>query len=126
MTVEADLITRLDAVSMVTDLVGSRVYASQAPQNVTRPFVVFHKLGADRRSAFVSDTGAVRYLFQFDCYAETYDVSISVANALRFALQRYSGNSVHHVFVGSEKTMYNDEGELYRSMIEFIVWYKES
>lgn len=126
MTVEADILTRLNAFTDLTDLVGQRVYASQAPQNVTKPFIVFHKIGASRENAFSADTGDVRYMFQFDCYGTTYESAVGVVNALRQALQRYESGNLHHVFVGNEKSMYNDEGELYRQMIEFIVWYKES
>lgn len=126
MTVESEILTRLDAYSALTALVGTRVYASQAPQNVTKPFIVFHKIAASRESAFSADTGDVRYMFQFDCYGTTYESTTAVTNALRGALQRYESGNLHHVFVGNEKSMYNDEGELYRQMIEFIVWYKES
>jgi hypothetical protein len=126
MTVESEILTRLNAYSPLTTLAGQRVYASQAPQNVSAPFVVFHKIGASRESAFSADTGDVRYMFQFDCYGTTYESAVGVVNALRAALQRYENGNIHHVFVGSEKSMYNDEGELYRQMIEFTVWYKET
>lgn len=82
---------RLQAVSAVTSLVSTRIYPDLAPQNTTYPFLVYRLTGnvpTDTKEG-VSKLDVVQVTIEI--YANTYTSKADIAEAVRTALDRYSG-----------------------------------
>lgn len=122
---------RLAAVTGVTDLVGTRIYGGQAPQNPTAPYVVYQEISQHRPSAMGADVGKVRARVQVDSRAVTYKGAKQLANAVQVALQRYSGTSasieVSAVFLDDDsgEDSYEEEVEMYRVRQTYLIWHGE-
>lgn len=124
--------TRLQAVAAVTSLVSARVYPRIAPQNPTKPYVTFQKIGGEAPAPAMGASAGLRsQLVQFDAWAETYLGGHAVMEAVRGALERYSGThggvELHHIFVEREPTDdFEDEAtpNLHHASMDFRVWYR--
>jgi len=97
MATASDVIyTRLSAVSAVTDIVGSgdnaRIWPISRREGAANPSITYQRISAPKESAMgTADTGLTHPLFQVDCFADTYREVDDLAEAVRGALQRYSG-----------------------------------
>jgi hypothetical protein len=67
-------------------LIGARCYRSGAPEGADFPYVVINRISTDRPFVQSGSSGLVKVREQIDCYAETYPVVQSVADAVRGAL----------------------------------------
>ena len=77
----------------LTALVGTKIYPVSAPQTTAFPFVVYSIGGGnvtDQKdgSSPIDDNG-----LEIDCYAKSYRDAHGVANAIRTALDDYSGTA---------------------------------
>lgn len=82
---------RLQAVSAVTTLVSTRIHPDYAPQDATYPFLIYKIIGnlpSDTKEG-VSRLDTVQV--SIETYASTYDSANTIAEAVRTALDRYSG-----------------------------------
>lgn len=129
MTIEAVLFTRLSTFAGLTALVGTRIYPSVAPQNVTAPFVTYRRISAVRRSGFGQDIGIVSARFQLDAIALTYSSMRAVVEQIVLALQRWRSDltnpAVIETFIENEYEIYEDEPDLYHGAVDVIVHYRE-
>lgn len=66
---------------------------------------------------------------QFDCYGSTYAAALAVANALKAATAGYKGSmgsvNVQASFIDDHRDDYDDVLELYRMIVDAIIWYEE-
>lgn len=129
MSLQTELYARLNGYSDLTDLVGTRIHPVRLPQNVALPAVSFQIISALRPSAFVSDTGDVRYRVQIDCWASALPGEANGADAVaaqvKAALKRWSGGNIGVIFLDSEQDGFEDRPEIYRVIMDFIIWFKE-
>lgn len=130
MSIYTEINGRLGGYTGLTALVSTRIYAVRLPQNVTLPAVSFQVISAPRFSNFGADTGDVRYRIQVDCWTSAPHGASggpdAVAAQVRAALQRYNGGSIQDVFIEDERDGgFDDEADLFRSILEFTVWFKE-
>ena len=126
--------SRLEAVAGVTALVGSgssaRIYPMLLPQNPTYPAVRYQQVDGVRESAMGADIGVVSATVQIDSYAETYAGARALAEAVRAALQRFSGTvasvQIDDVFVASgPNDFYEEQVKARRVQYDFQVWHRE-
>jgi hypothetical protein len=129
MSLESELYARLSGYGGLSALVGTRIYPVRLPQNVALPAVTFQKVTAIRPSNFGVDTGDVRYRIQIDCWASAMPGETAGANKVaaqvRAALKRYRGGNIQDCFLENEQDFYDDSAELYRVILDFVVWFKE-
>ena len=124
------IFARLQAVTGVTDLVGTRVFPLLLPQDPTYPAVIYQQITGSRESAMGSDVGLVEATVQIDSYATTYAGARVLAEAVRVALQRFRGTVasvvISDVFVlEGPLDLYEDAVKKYRVQQDFLVWHRE-
>ena len=126
MTAEADIYTLLN--TGVTAL-GGRIYPLKLPQNVAYPAVVYQRLSATRHHAFGRDATAVEPVIQVDVYGHQsagYAAFLTTADAVRAALQRYSGGDILDTYIEAERDDYEENTELFRKSFDIRPWYRET
>ena len=77
------MVAKLKGMEAVSDLVGTRVYPTKAPQGVALPYVVYQLIS---RVPVNHSTGATQTNFQriqVSCWAEDYDGALALAAAVR-------------------------------------------
>ena len=66
----------------VTDIIGQRMYTDALPQGATSPAVVLSTVSESYDHALDGLGGIVQTRMQFECYASTRLVSLSIADAI--------------------------------------------
>lgn len=89
-TIEGALYYRLSNTSGVTDLVGTRIYPNEAPQNDPLPRVIYTVESQDRGHAMSGADGIPSCLFWIDCEG-SYGQTVSVSEAVRAAMDGFKG-----------------------------------
>lgn len=69
---------------------GIRLYPTEAPQNVSTPYAVFSPIYATPENELDAGAGADTYALQVDCYSKDYDQAVSVAAAIRSAIEPHA------------------------------------
>lgn len=129
MSLETELYARLAAHAGVSALVNTRIWPETMQQNTTLPALCYQRISSVRSSSFGIDTGDLRARVQIDCWSDQKPGESGSADAVamqvRVALQRWSGGNIHAVFVDNEQHLYDDTAQLYRVILDFIIWFKE-
>ena len=108
---------------------GSRIYPLKLPQNVAYPAVVYQRISTVRHPAFKRDATAVEPVIQVDVYGHEsagYGAFWDVADAVRVALQRYSGGTILDTFIDTERDDYEENTELFRKSFDIRPWHRET
>lgn len=131
-TIEEALFAHLTANAGVTALVSTRVYPVQMPQNPTLPAIVYNRISGERVQHMQGSSGLASPRIQFDCFAKTYAVAKAVAEALRLAIEGFSGTmggvngpDVNSCLLQSDSDGYEDDLEVYWVSVDYIVWHTE-
>ncbi len=129
MSFESEIFTRLSGHAGLSNLIGARIYPVRMPQDVAMPAISYGIVSASRPSNFGVDTGDVRYRLQIDCWSSSLPGETGGANKVaaqvKAALKRYSGGDIQDCFLENEQSLYDDDSDLYRVIMDFIVWFKE-
>ncbi len=127
--VEEAIYSRLSTHAGVSALVGSRIYPSLMPQNVTLPALTYIKVAGPRVSAMSIDTGVARPRFQVSCWSQTYSQAKALAAQVRAALQRWRGTEsgvvIQASFMENEIDLYDNETELHHVALDFEISHEE-
>ncbi len=91
MGIESGIIARLNAVSAITDLVGSRIYADIKPDGESYPAIVYQLISTTPYSKLIADTGLFQSRVQFTLLADSKVSTIQLTAAMKTALQRFKG-----------------------------------
>jgi len=75
----------------VTDLVGTRIYFGNLPQDPTFPAVVLHLILRDTERHLTNASGLARSVVQVDCHAETHDAAEDLSEQVRLVTEFYRG-----------------------------------
>lgn len=130
MSIQSQLYDRLkDSNGTLYPLVGLRIYPTLRPQDAAFPCVTWQFITVQRDSAMGSDSGITRARVQVDCWSETADESVSVANAVRSRLQRWrdsaAGVPVLDCFILDETHEYDEAAECFRVLLQIELIYDE-
>lgn len=138
MTIDGAVLGRLKAVAAVTNIVGAgssaRIYAAKLPQKPRLEAITFTQISAERAHAFGSDPGVVRARFQLDAWANTWEKSRDLADAIRGngagnAFSRFRGTQdstvVDDILLDNELPTFEDEAGSYRTTQDYLIWYQE-
>lgn len=88
--IDAALYARLTAAPAVAAIVGTNVYASRAPQNITPPWVRWQRISRTTSRDLQRIEGLVETRVQFDCVHTDYTLGSTLADAVRAALQNWT------------------------------------
>jgi len=130
-TIEQGLHAHLIADGGVSALVAARIYPLRAPQNPTVPYVTYSRINTDREHHMSGASGLAHPHFQIDVFASSFSSMSAVANAIRSALDVYSGDmgspsiDVSSVLVVDERDFYEDDTNLYHDAIDVSIWHTE-
>lgn len=128
MTIESDLRVRLVSQTALTNLVGTRIYPLQLPQNGQYPAIAYWRVSAPRVRSMGNGSKTIRARYQFDVYAESYKSAKTVVAALIAAIDWYSGTKtvvIEHIEVLDDPDIFDDGDELYHIPVDALVVYKE-
>lgn len=81
---EKGLVSRLGSVA------GGRIYP-RTPQNATRPFIRYTRIGTRRVLSLTGPVGTAEASLQVDCMDDTYAGAKALADAVRALLHGYRG-----------------------------------
>ena len=71
------------AKTAITDLVSQRIYTDILPQSATLPAITMSKISTTHDHALSDFAGLAHCRLQFECFADTRQVSNSIAEAIR-------------------------------------------
>lgn len=132
---EADLTAILLANSGLTALVQTgtapaRVYWTQAPQGVAKPYITMLRVSGRRDTPMDGPSGFVTSRVQVDCYGSTYASVKAVAAAVEAVLSGKSVTQGSTVFQGffldAERDGFEDADtpdKLFRTSLDFIIFH---
>lgn len=129
-TIEAGMVTYLEATSGVTSLVSKRIYPMKMPQNATLPALVYQRIAGPREVTHSGRAGLARAVFSFSCWAQTYSAAKTLAAAVVAAFDGYSGamgtSTDTDATVINELDLEDDEVNLFRTVVDVALWYQEA
>ena len=122
MSVEETIQARLTAQISATT---TRIYRNHSAQDAALPYVVWHRITAQRESAMGSDPGNVHATFQFSSFGASPALAKACSDAVRVALQRYRATPIEDIFVIDETELYERDTNKYGHAIDLLVHYRE-
>ncbi len=100
------LYERLKDYTDVTDIIGQNVYPQFAPQELDPPFVTFTLRSTDRTYNTKKQDGVPRSTFDVNCWSEDFDELVTLADAVRTAVDGYrvddETHKIRRVFIDDE------------------------
>ena len=131
-TVTEAIKTVLDNAADVQALVGNgdspetyRIFPILAPQEVTKPYIVFHKISGNTiepmDAGAGSGNGTENLRFRFTCWDDDITVSQDLAKKLQTALRAATTFAAVNVY---DRDDYEVETQLYSVSLDFSIWYK--
>ena len=94
MGIESGVVARLNAVSAVTSLVGTRIYANTLPDSTAHPAIIYQVISdVPFDSILGEDPGKNLARIQFTIIADSTASRIAVNDAIKTALKRFKGAS---------------------------------
>jgi hypothetical protein len=107
----------------------TRCYPATLPQDPTYPLIVYYKVTGMRDHHLQGPSGLAHPRFQVEAWATTYDAAKALANAIREALDGYSGTQgtvrIGSILIESERDTYEDAVSCHRVIMDFYVWHSE-
>ena len=132
MKIEQAILKELLADSGITSLIGERLYYVKAPQDVVKPYVAFFKASAPREYSHDGASKLAHPRFQFSCFATTYYEAKQITEAIRAAIEAFSGTmggaggvEVGHCFLINESDIYEENTKLFHVAVDYLIWHKE-
>ena len=127
-TLEEAIYDRLSNFTGLTDLVSTKIYPLEIPQDIAKPAVVYARDVTEHISAFGADIGNVRVVMEVVAWAETYSSALAICKQIRLALQRWSGTYgsiiVEDTFVESEAQSFESDTEGKYVSQTYIMWFR--
>lgn len=120
----------LTADATVAALIVARLYPITAPQNVTKPYAVYARVGGPRNRSLSGPDGLARPRYQIDAWATDIDQARALSAAIRRALDGFRGDSagltIHEIVMDDEPFEdFEPDTGLYRVSADYIVWHDE-
>lgn len=127
MRLDEFLFAALTADATVGGLVVARVYPQKMPQSPTLPAITYQIVS---RVPTEANTELFECRVQIDCWAATYAgasaLAIAALKALRFYRRGDGGNTLLSIYDSNYIDGYEDEREVWRTIVDVIAMYHES
>ena len=123
--IEEALVALLETDAAVAALVDDRIYPIVAPAGVDLPAIVYQRISGPRAETMAGPSGLAWPRFQFGCIGGSFSEAVSVADAVRQALDGYrgtvSGVVIRGILLLNEFSQYEaDEDEGGVSWVEYL------
>jgi hypothetical protein len=106
----------------VTALCGTRVYAITAPDGATDAHVIMQQIGSDPASVHSGASGISHRMFQFACFAGSYEAATALRDAVIAALDGEALSNGDVPTLQDERDFDKEDGaNLYRADCDFLV-----
>lgn len=129
MAAEYAVKARLLAATGVTALVGTRVNPVKLEQNTTYPAITYRQVSRQPNSLFQGDAALSSTVVEVESYGLTYSSARTTADAVKSALQRWSGTAtgvtVQQIFFEGELSTYDPEIRHWAISQDYTVWTEE-
>jgi hypothetical protein len=111
----------------------ARIYPVVLPQSVKLASIVYTRISGQGDYTMQGPSGYSRPRFQIDAWAPTVDAAVTLANAIRAALDGFTGaigtgaNAVfvQGVFIADEREDYDDIVQMFRVSRDFFIHHGE-
>lgn len=107
----------------------TRCYPGSLPQNPTYPLILYYKVTGMRDHHLQGPSGLAHPRFQVEAWATTYDAAKTLANAIREALDGYSGTQgtvvIGSILMESERDTYEEAVSCHRVIMDYMAWHSE-
>jgi hypothetical protein len=107
----------------------TRCYPVMIPQSPVYPLILYTKISGMRDHALEGPSGMAHPRFQIEAWAETYDEAKGLSEAIRSALDGYTGTSdstyIGSCLLDSERDIYESEIDVFRILQDYIIWHNE-
>ena len=132
-TLENAVVTLLNTAPGVTGLATGGIFPDVAPQDTIFPWLVYTVVSDNCYEYMGGDSGINEARVQIDVYAMTSVLRGAIANLLKSALDGLisvvsSGVAISSMFLKDNKRSFENpknesDTKIYRSMMEFTIWY---
>lgn len=137
MTIESALYSYLSNKASITALVSTRIYPEVGPNDAGYPFITYITVTGDQQHDMSGASGLTNVRMQIDAWADIIADRVSVSEALRNALDGFTGNmgtenlNIRSCFLADYSTLRETEPEgrgqpIYRASLDFSIWHVES
>lgn len=118
-----------------TAIDASRIYPGILPQGVTQQSIVYTIVGEDSDYNMQGSSHLARDRIQLDCWAQTVDAAVVLANLVKDELSGFRGtvsygsNSpqdsvvIHAVFHDQGRDEYDSTAKLHARRRDYFIWY---
>ena len=107
----------------------TRCYPVTIPQSPTYPLILYTKITGMRDHHLQGPNGRAHPRFQIEAWSKTYTEAKTLADAIREALDGYSGTAagtkIGSCLIESEQDIYESEIEVYRVTSDWFIWHEE-
>jgi len=138
-TIQQALWYHVTNTAAVQALISSRMYpAGDVPQGTALPYVTYFRVEQEHHRHYGGGSGFNRAVFSIDCYAATAKEADAVYDAVKDALDNYTGNmgeagatvDVRGAFLETDGDSYNEptDGSQRGTAVvgsTYVVWYQE-
>lgn len=111
--------------------IGGRMYPETLPQMPTLPAITYQVVSEWRRPTMHGTDGLPRTRVQVDCWARTSLEARAIADAVREAVDGFSGlmgspgTEIGGLFAANTFSSYDPEAKMYRVSRDYVVWAHE-
>ena len=107
----------------------TRCYPVALPQSPTYPLILYTKITGMRDHHLQGPSGHAHPRFQIEAWAKTYTEAKTLADAIREALDGYSGTAagtkIGSCLIESERDDYQNEIDVHRVIQDYFTWHEE-
>lgn len=111
----------------------SRIYPVRLPQGVLLTSIVYTRISGQGDYTMSGASGYTRPRYQIDAWAKTTDAAVALANAIKDALDGFSGAigtganaiEVQGVFCADQREDYDDTVQMYRVSRDYFIHHGE-
>lgn len=127
--IETGLYEFLRDAATVNAIVSGRVYPVYLPQSPIYPAITFQRISGPRVRSLTGPSNLAHPRIQVDCWAATYNAAKELADAVRIAIDGYSGamgdHTVYGAIVETDRDFYEPEALVARITLDIILWHDE-
>lgn len=118
---------RLMGHAALSGLVGERIHALHLPQGPILPAVTYQRISTPRVYSQDGYSGLAHPRWQFDAWAESYDMAYDVAEALVSAVNDMASDDldIYAATVENQSDGYEPDTGLYRQSVDAIIYHGE-
>jgi len=135
MAIETALYSILSSDSGVSAIISTRIYPRIVPQLASLPALSYQQISGPREHTMSGPAGMVKSRWQINCVVESYSALRALADAVRKALDCYSGTAsstkIDVGFLDNENDGFDSihdvkSSKRYTKILDFIIWFQES